>query len=62
MKQGTPFELDRKSMKTETTIRLEFRNGGKPIVEQILAPERNKSKRAGLRESQSGTRIRKLTL
>ena len=42
-------ELVAKSMETETTTWLEFPNGGKAIVEQILASqERNKSKRAGL--------------
>ena len=40
-------------METETTTWSEFPNGGKVIVEQILASEEiNKSKRAGLhRES-----------
>ena len=43
-------EFDGKSMETETWS--EFSNGGKAIVEQILASEeRNKSKRAGLWES-----------
>ena len=38
-------------------------NGGKAIVEQILASEEiNKSKRAGLRESQSGIRVEKLNI
>ena len=31
--------FDRKSMETETTIRLEFPDGGKAIVEQILASD-----------------------
>ena len=36
-------------METETTTSSEFCNGGKVIVEQILASEeKNKSKRAGL--------------
>ena len=36
-------------METETKTRSEFHNGGKSIVEQILASEdRNKSKKAGL--------------
>ena len=36
-------------METETTILSEFPNGGKAIVEQILAPDEiNKSKRVGL--------------
>ena len=55
-------EYDGKSMETETTWS-EFHNGGKAIVEQILASEeRNKSKRAGLWESQSGIRVGKLTI
>ena len=38
-----------KSMETDTTTRSEFPNGGKDIVEQILASEeRKKSKRAKL--------------
>ena len=38
----------------------EFLNEGKAIVEQILVSEdRNKSKRAGLWESQSGVRVGK---
>ena len=37
-------------------------NGGKAIVEQIASWERNKSKRAGLWESQSGIRVEKLTI
>ena len=42
-------EFDGKSMETETTILSEFLNGGKVIVEQILASgEINKSKRTGL--------------
>ena len=56
-------EYDGKSMETETTKWSEFPNGGKAIVEQILvSEERNKSKRAGLWESQSGIRVRKLTI
>ena len=44
-----------KSMETEATTWSEFSNGGKAIVEQILASEeRNKSKRAGLWESMLG--------
>ena len=51
-------EFDGKSMETETTKWSEFSNGGKAIVEQILAwGERNKSKRAGLLESQSGITV-----
>ena len=40
-------------MKNETTKWSEFPNGGKAIVEQILY-EKNKSRREGLLESQSG--------
>ena len=55
-------EYDGKSMETETTTWSEFPNGGKAIVEQILASEeRKKSKRAGLWESQSGIQVGKLT-
>ena len=40
------FEFIGKSMETETTTWSEFTNGGKAIVEQILATEeRNKSKK-----------------
>ena len=47
-------------METETVTWSEFANGGKAIVEQILASEvRNKSKRAGPWESQSGIRVGK---
>ena len=43
------FKFDGKSMKIETTTLSDFPNGGKAIVEQILASEEtNKSKRAGL--------------
>ena len=57
------FEFIGKSMETETTAWSEFHNGGKSIVEQILASEeRNKSKRAGPWESQSGIWVRKLTI
>ena len=53
--------FDGNSMETETWP--EFPNGGKAIVEQILASEeRNKSKRAGLWESQSGIQVGKLTI
>ena len=56
-------EFDGKSMETETTTWLEFFNGGKAIVEQILASEEgNKSKRAGLWESKSGIQVGKLTI
>ena len=50
-------------MRTETTTWSEFSNEGKAVVEQTLASEeRNKSKRAGLRESQSGVQVGKLTI
>ena len=56
-------KFDGKSMETETTRWPEFPNGGKAIVEQILASEeRNKSKSAGLWESQSGIQVGKLTI
>ena len=52
--EASCYELFGKSMETETSTWSEFLNGGKAIVEQILASEeRNKSKRAGLWESQS---------
>ena len=48
-----------KSVETETTTS-EYPNGGKAIVEQILvSKEINKSKRAGLWESQSGILVGK---
>ena len=51
------YELNEKSMETETWS--EFPNGGKAIVEQLLASgERKRSKRAGLLESQSGIWVR----
>ena len=50
-------------METETTAWSEFPDGGKAIVEQILVSEEiNKSKRAGLWESQSGVRVGKLAI
>ena len=50
-------------METETTTWSEFPNGGKAIVEEILVIEEiNKSKRAGLWESQSGSQVGKLTI
>ena len=56
-------EFDGKLMETETTKWSEFPNGGKAIAEQILASEeRNKSRRAGLRESKSGTWVGKLSI
>ena len=56
-------EFDRKSMEAETTTWSEFPNGGKVIVEQIIASEeRNQSKRAGLWESQYRIRVVKLAI
>ena len=56
-------EFDGESMETDTTTWSEFPNGGKTIVEQILASEEiNKSKTAGLWESQSGIWVGKLTI
>ena len=53
MKRGIPLEME-----SEATTWSEFPNGGKAIVEQILtSEERNKSKRAGLWESQSEIRV-----
>ena len=50
-------------MGTETRTWSEFPNGAKAIAEQILAQEdRNKSKRAGLWESQSGIQEGKLII
>ena len=57
------FEFIGKSMETETTTWSEFPNAGKVIVEEILASEEiNKSKRAGLWQSQSGTGEGNLTI
>ena len=57
------YEYDGKSLETETTTWSEFPNGGKDIVEQILASEEiNISKRAGLWESQSEIWVEKLTI
>ena len=54
------FQFLGKSMETETTWS-EFSNGGKAIIEQILMWEkRNKSKRAGVWESQSGICVGKI--
>ena len=54
-------EFDEKSIETETTTWTEFPHGGKAIAEQILSTEeRNKWKKAGLWESQSGIHVRKL--
>ena len=49
MEGVSPFEFERKSRETETKTCLEFPNGGKATVEQILASEEtNKSKIARL--------------
>ena len=49
MKWAIYCEFDGKSMETETTTWSQFPDGGKAIVEQILASEEiNKSKRAEL--------------
>ena len=48
-------------METETIS--EFSNGGKAIVKQVLeSDDRNKFRRAGLWESQSGLWVGKLTI
>ena len=50
-------------METETATLSEFPNGGKAIVEQILvSEERNKSRRAGLSESQFRIQVGKWTI
>ena len=50
-------------MKTETATWPECHNGGKAIVEQLLASEeRKKSKRTGLWESQSQIQVGMLTI
>ena len=56
-------EYDQNSMKTETITWSQFPSGGKTTVEQILMQEEiNKSKRAGLWESQCGIQLWKLTI
>ena len=56
-------KFHRKSMQTEATKWSELPKGGRTIVEQILvSKESKKSKRARLRESQSGMLVRKLTI
>ena len=63
MKYGSSSEFYEKSMETETTTWSEFPNEEKSIVEQMLvSDDRNRSKRAGLWESQSGIRVGKLTI
>ena len=57
------FEFVGKSVETETATWSEFPNGGKAITEQTLALEEiNKSRRAGLWESQSGMWVGNLTI
>ena len=61
--KASSCEFDEKSMETETRAWSKFSSGGKAFVEQILASEEiNKSKRAGLWESQFGIRVGKLTI
>ena len=56
------FEFIGKSMETEKTTWSQFPDGGKAFAEQILASEEiNKSKRAGMWETQSGV-LGKLTI
>ena len=63
MKWASHVEIDRKSMKTQSTTWSGFPNGGKASIEQILvSEERNKSKRQGLWKTQSGIWERKLTI
>ena len=60
---ASSFGFDSKSMETEATKWSEFPNVGKAIVEQMLASDgRNKSKRVGLWESQSGIQAGKTTV
>ena len=55
-------EYDQKSMKTQITW-LDFPNGKQAILKQILESDKiNKSKRAGLWESQSRIWVGKLTI
>ena len=63
MKQGIPFWVWWKVNGNETTTWSKFANGGKAIVEQILASEeKNKCKRAGLSEWQSGICVGKFII
>ena len=55
------FEIDGKSMETETITWSKVPNGGKAIVEQILASEEMRLA-AGLWESNSGIQAGKLTI
>ena len=59
---ASSLEVEGRSIETETTTWSEVSNGGKGIAERIIASEEiNKSKRAGLWESQSGIQVEKLT-
>ena len=61
--QAICFEFVGKSLETETTRWSEFWNGEKAIAEEILALEEiNKSKGAGLWESQPGIWVGKLSI
>ena len=63
IKQGIPPWIWWKVSGTDPTTWSEFPNEWKACVEQILASEGiNKSKRAGLWESQSGIQVGKLTV
>ena len=56
-------EFDGVSMETETTIWSDFPNGGKAVVEQILASEeKNRPKTTELWEWLSAIRVGKLTI
>ena len=55
-------ELVGKSMETETTIWSEFPNGGKTIVEQILASEEIINPKEQDSENQFGIKVGKLTI
>ena len=57
------WEFDGTSMETETATWPSFPNGRNAVIEQIIVLEEiNKSKRMGQWESQSGTRVGKLTI
>ena len=65
--RASPFEFEGKLLETETnTYTFQWRqysNGGKAIVEQILAPEeRKKLKRAEMWEPQLEIQVGKLTI
>ena len=56
--RASPVQFNGKSIENDTKIWSEFFNRGKAIVGQILASEEwNKSKKAGLWESQSGVQV-----